>query len=38
MNVYIAKISGREAVGDRENSGERSSKEFIDCINIVIII
>ena len=23
-----AKISGREAVGDRENSGERSSKEF----------
>jgi hypothetical protein len=28
-----AKISGREAVGDRENSGERSSKEF--GINIV---
>jgi hypothetical protein len=26
----IAKISGREAVGDRENSGERSSKEFPD--------
>ena len=24
----IAKMSGREAVGDRENSGERSSKEF----------
>jgi hypothetical protein len=24
-----AKISGREAVGDRENSGERSSKEFV---------
>ena len=23
------KISGREAVGDRENSGERSSKEFV---------
>jgi len=21
-------MSGREAVGDRENSGERSSKEF----------
>jgi hypothetical protein len=25
----IAKISGREAVGDRENSGEQSSKEFV---------
>jgi len=24
----IAKISGREAVEDQENSGERSSKEF----------
>jgi hypothetical protein len=25
----IAKISGREAVGDRENSGEQSSKEIV---------
>jgi intein/homing endonuclease len=29
----IAKISGREAVGNRENSGERSSKEFDETIN-----
>jgi hypothetical protein len=27
-----AKISGREAVRDRENSGERSSKEFDDIL------
>ena len=29
MRLELANISGPEAVGDRENSGERSSKEFV---------